>query len=99
MTWWDVVRFRTRALRRGRLEKEFDKELQFHLDELAKRHSDRGLSGEEARRAARREFGAPLTIKEDLRATRGLNVIDAFVQDLRYGVRLIGRAPGSSRGR
>ena len=61
---------------------------------MAEDYESRGLSPEEARRAARRDFGIASTVKEDLRAARGIHLVDAFLQDLRYGIRLLWRNPG-----
>jgi hypothetical protein len=58
-TWW---------LQRRRKEEELREELQFHLaEEAAERHAD-GLSGEQARRAARRDLGNVTLVQENTRA-------------------------------
>ena len=94
MSWFDAFRFRARGLRRGSLEDEFDDEVNFHLDELAAEYEARGLSPADARGAARRDFGIAATVKEDLRAARGVHLIDAFFQDVRHGMRQLRRHPG-----
>ena len=58
-TWW---------MRRRRKEAELREELQFHLEEEAGERQARGLAGEEARRAARRELGNVALVQEDTRA-------------------------------
>ena len=45
--------------------------MNFHLEELAAEYESRGLTAEDARRAARRDFGIAATVKEDLRAALG----------------------------
>ena len=94
MSWFDAFRFRARGLRRGLLEDEFDDEVNFHLDQLAAEDQARGLSPADARGAARRDFGIASTVKEDLRAARGVHLIDAFVQDVRHGMRQLWRNRG-----
>ena len=94
MSWFDAFRFRARGLRRGSLEDEFDDEVNFHLEQLAAEYQARGLSPADARGAARRDFGIAATIKEDLRAARGVHLIDAFLQDVRHGMRQLQRHPG-----
>lgn len=94
MSWRDAIRFRLRGLHRTRLEHEFDEEQQFHVDQLTAEHMARGLDRESAVRAARREFGGAANTREDLREARGVHVIDAFVQDIRYGVRTLWHNPG-----
>jgi putative ABC transport system permease protein len=85
----DALWFRLRALRRGRLEADFDDEVQFHLEQLAARYEEAGVPRDEAMQRARRDFGVTATIKEDLREARGVHVLDAFVQDVRHGARLM----------
>src|SRR5262245_32983452 len=94
MRWLDALVFRLRALWRRRLERELDDELQFHLDELTRQYVERGYSRADATIAARRDFGAAANLKEDLREARGVTLIDAFVDDVRYGTRLMWRNPG-----
>ena len=90
----DRFRFRARALRRNRIESEFDDEIQFHVERETQENIARGMSPVEAHRKALREFGVRTPIKEELREVRGLNLIDTMVQDMRYGVRLLRRNPG-----
>src|SRR5215217_6375983 len=94
MSWRDVIRFRLGGLRRARLERELDEELQFHVDQLASEHRARGLDPGSALRAARREFGVMANTREDLREARGVHVFDNFAQDIRYGLRMLWRSPG-----
>src|SRR5438477_9201957 len=64
-------------------------EIQAHLDLLTDEHLRAGLSIEEARAAARREFGGVGRIKEMYREQRGLAFIDTLAQDLRYAARML----------
>jgi len=52
------------------------------------------MSAEDARAAARRNFGGIIQMKEEYRDQRGLPVIETFVQDARYGIRTLLRTPG-----
>jgi predicted permease len=79
-----------------RLEAELDDEIRAHLDLLADEHQRRGLSAADARAAALRDFGGVAHLKETYRDQRGLAFVEAFVQDLRYGLRMARRAPGFS---
>ena len=45
------------SLRRGKIEREMERELRFHLEMETAKNLRRGMSEEEARRAARRSFG------------------------------------------
>jgi predicted permease len=80
------------VLRRGR-EQRLSEEVQTHLDRLTDEYRDRGLSPDEARLAARRAFGGVDQMKERHRDERGLPLVDAFAQDLRFAARLLRRDP------
>jgi putative ABC transport system permease protein len=43
--------------RKGRTDREIKEEMEQHLERLMERYSSEGLSPEEARKTARREFG------------------------------------------
>lgn len=79
---------------RRKLDDRLDDEVAFHLAMLADDHARRGLSAEEARAAARRDFGGVMRMKEAYREQRSVPAIEAFIQDARYGVRTLLRTPG-----
>jgi predicted permease len=74
-------------------EDDLKDEIQTHLDLLAEEHERRGLSSEEARLAARRDFGGVEQMKEAYRDQRGFRWIDSLVRDVRYAIRLFRKAP------
>jgi putative ABC transport system permease protein len=76
------------------MERELSEELRFHLEKLTEENVARGMTAEEARYAALRELGGLDQIKEECRDMRGLKDLDNFVQDLRYGLRLLAKNPG-----
>jgi predicted permease len=53
-----------------------------------------GMAPEEARRRARLEFGGLDQVKEQRRNVSGSHIIETFVQDLRYGLRMLAKNPG-----
>jgi len=79
---------------RDRREQGLDDELQSHLGLLAEENIRRGMSPDEARCAARREFGGVEQTKESYREQRGLPFLDALWQDLRFAVRILAKKPG-----
>ena len=79
--------------RRRRVEEELDGELAFHLEQLIEENLARGLAPEEARYAARRAMGGVAQFEEECRDARGMVFLESFVQDLRYAVRVLRRAP------
>ena len=90
----DLV-YRLRALLKGKaLERELDDELRFHLKRQTEKYVRAGASSEEANRMARMSLGGPEQTKETCRDARGISLWAATVQDLRYGLRQLGRNPG-----
>jgi len=80
--------------RRSQLDGEMQSELQFHIDSYAADLMRRGLSREEALRQARLELGSVEARKEDCRESLGLRLWDDLFADLRYGLRMLKKAPG-----
>jgi putative ABC transport system permease protein len=78
----------------SRSDARLDDEVAFHLEMLAAEYRRRGMNADEARAAARREFGGVTQMKETYRERRGLPAVETFVQDARYAVRTLRRAPG-----
>ena len=79
---------------RGRLERDLQKEVRFHLQMEADQHVAAGLAPDEARRIALRDFGGVDRSTEEVRDARGVTFWDNLVQDVRYGVRSLRRSPG-----
>jgi predicted permease len=73
--------------RRRRFEDDLDDELRFHVEARADDLVRAGMSPDEARRRARVELGAAAAHKEDVRAARGLGLVDEIAADLRFALR------------
>ncbi|MGH9937368.1 MAG: permease prefix domain 1-containing protein, partial [Blastocatellia bacterium] len=82
------------SLRRGKIEREMDRELQFHLEMETAEKIRRGMSEEEARRAALLSFGGVEQTKEAYRDIARFRRLEELWQDLRYGARMLLRSPG-----
>jgi putative ABC transport system permease protein len=77
-----------------RTDREFDDEIETHLRLLTERYVRQGMTEEEAAWAARRQFGNVSLLQEVNREMRGFRFIDTFLQDLRFGMRMLRRNPG-----
>jgi predicted permease len=78
---------------RNRLDRELDDELHFHLEQQIALEIARGMTPEDARARALREFGGVEQLKEECRDSRGVRLIQDCLQDVRYGLRMIERTP------
>ena len=81
---------------RRRLEQEMQKEMAEHLQRSTERLIARGLSQEEAKRAALREFGNVGSLQEQSRDARGTGWLDAVVADVRFAFRQFARRAGTT---
>ena len=79
--------------RRRSLDAALDEEVRQHLDLLAAEHHRRGLTPEQARHAARRDFGGVEQMKERYRDRRGLPWLDDARRDAQHAFRALLRAP------
>lgn len=93
--WIYTLRLRLLSVfRRERADRELEEEIRDHLDRRIEDYAAKGLSREEARAAALREFGGVEQAKEKCRDARKMNWIADFAQDVRVGLRLLRKSPG-----
>src|SRR5262245_56581239 len=95
MRWIAMLRLRLRSMfLGGRVERELDEEMRYHLDRLIDDNIAAGMTRANARVAALREMGAIEPRKEDCRDARGVGVIENFRRDVSYAIRAHRKAPG-----
>jgi putative ABC transport system permease protein len=91
------VRHWFRAIvRRSALDREMRDEMQVHLDRQTDLLVARGMTRDDARLAARREFGNIGVHQDAARDARPARWIDSFVADVRFAFRFFARKPLSS---
>src|SRR5206468_11669644 len=93
--WLYKVALRCRSLfRLQRVEEELDEELRFHLEQQIRDHLDRGLTRDDATRAARLALGGLEQQKDACRDARHTQWIDSTWRDVRFAMRSLRRTPG-----
>ncbi len=86
---------RLRSLfRRGSVEKDLDDELSLHVDMLTRENIQNGMTEEEARRAALKEFGGMEYMKEECRESWGIRLWEGTSRNLRLAFRRLIKSPG-----
>src|SRR5688572_28036236 len=89
-----LLALRLRSLfRRRQVEQELDDEMQYHVERQTEQNIAKGLTPADARYAALRAFGNTTATREHLREIAGWATIEALINDLRYGLRLLRRSP------
>lgn len=93
--WRYTIPLRLRSLfRRPRADQELDDELRDHLEQKTAEYIAQGMTQEQARRQALLEMGGVEKRKEECRDTRRVSWVQDLLQDLRYGLRTLRKAPG-----
>src|SRR5437773_10164093 len=93
--WLYTIPLRLRSLFRWmQADQELDDELRDHLERKTEEYVAQGMTQEEAHRRARIDLDGIEQTKEKCRDTRKVNWIQDFVQDLRFGLRVLRKSPG-----
>ena len=77
-----------------RREQELSAEMESHLQLHIEDNLRAGMSPAQARREAIMKLGGVEQTKENYRERRGLPLLEVFLQDLRFGARMLRKNPG-----
>jgi len=95
MRWLNRLRMRVEMIfRRNRAGARLDDELRFHLEQQIAENVAAGMSEDEARHAALREFGNPAALRDQARDTWSWSGVEGVLRDLKIGARTLLRTPG-----
>lgn len=89
----ELIRRLLVTLKRDASEKEMQDEIQAHLEFAAEELERRGYTREEARRAARIQYGGLAQTMDAMRDQRGLPWLDDLLRDIRHGLRVLWQSP------
>ena len=89
-----MIRRMVAMFRRRTLDSDLDVEIRHHLETLEQEHRARGLSPEDARNSAERDFGNVAAMQQLYRERRGMPTLETIGRDIRFAVRALRRSPG-----
>jgi putative ABC transport system permease protein len=92
--WWS--RIELVLGRRRNLASDLQQEMSAHLQFMIDENLERGMPLEEARAAARREFGNMTAVRERSYQLWQFPTLESLLQDMRYAMRCIVKAPAFS---
>src|SRR6202789_508215 len=80
--------------KRSKLDCEIEDELRDHLQMRTNANIAKGMSPEQAARAARLRFGNPEVVKEHIEAEDAALSLESLLRDVRYALRGFAKSPG-----
>lgn len=80
--------------RRKKRDQDLERELRSHLQIESEEQQELGLSPDEARHAAQRNFGNATRVKEEVHEMWGWIKLEQLIQDLGYALRTMRKSPG-----
>ena len=85
MSWFSRL---VSVFRSDRVNRDLDEEMRFHLDARTEEYTKEGLSIQEARTQARRQFGSPALLRDTSRDIKLLPRLESILRDVSFATRL-----------
>jgi predicted permease len=97
MNWLrELARRLSMLIHRRQFDADLEEEMRLHLGMRQEEQLQSGMTARDAQAAARRRFGNPTYLKEESHVAWGWEWLENLAQDVRYGVRMLRKAPGFS---
>jgi predicted permease len=94
MSWRRYLAKLSARFHRQRPGDDLEAEIRTHLEMEAQENLESGMAAEDAHYAALRRFGNVALVQERSREMWGWNALEAWLRDIRFGLRALGRSPG-----